>query len=253
MNGIGIDLGADARRSLFGRLAEEEEAYQLARHRTFAQAGVGFADEPQLLLVGLAEAVAQDVNNLKRGRIVAVRGGENLLGRLPEYEFFERAERVDQPGRAAEAMRTDVPALGLKDFAGHVIKCLIRDGVVDEPLPRGLPTVERTPREQHRDGFHETDGPRQPHRSTPAGDDAEFHLRQPELRLAPVVGDAIATGQGELEPAAEARAGNQRHGRDRKRGEVVKDLLPRFDEIARLIRRLELLELGDIRTGNEVA
>ena len=47
----------------------------------------------------------------------------------------------------------------------------------------------------------------------------------------PLVGDAIATGQGELQPAAEACSGDQRHGRDRKRGEGVEDLLPQFDEI----------------------
>ena len=42
--------------SLFGPFAQEEEPHQLARHRTFAQAGVGFADEPQLFLVALTDA-----------------------------------------------------------------------------------------------------------------------------------------------------------------------------------------------------
>ncbi len=212
---IAVGLGTRARK-LFGPFAQKEESHQFAGDRPVTQAGVRLADEAELFLIRLADAVAKDVQDLERRGIVPVGRCQDLLGRLPEHEFFEWIGVVDDAADPLEPKWPHAAPLGTHDFPGDVVECLFGNGVMDEPLPRGLPGVERLAREQHGNGFHESDRSRQADRSAPAGHDAELHLRQPKLRLATFVGDAIAAGEGELESTAEAGAGNQSNGWNRR-------------------------------------
>ena len=91
-----------------------------------------------------------------------------------------------------------------------------RNGAIDQSHRRGLRRRERRAFEDHPQRLPQADESRQPLRAAPAGDQSELHLGEAEFGLRIVAGDAVAAGERELQPAAQARPVDDRDGRARR-------------------------------------
>ena len=149
--------------------------------------------------------------------------------------------------------RTFRPSVA-SSVAGDVVECLVRHGVVHETLARRLSTIEASARSASR-GTASAKPTVSGSRSVPPqpGTIPSITSGKPELRFAAVVGNALAAGERELESAAQAGAGDQRDRGNLERGQIVEDLLAQQHELPGFVGRADLLKLGDVGPGDEVA
>ena len=134
---------------------------------------------------------------------------------------------------------------GKRDGARHQVV----DDAVDEARLQRLGRLDGPARHAHRQRGLHADQPRQPLRAFGAGDDAEVHLRQAELRV--WHGHAVVPGHGHLEAAAERSAVDRHHDR-------LRAVLDAGQEVVHLRRaRLgapdDVLEALDVGAGDEGA
>ena len=137
----------------------------------------------------------------------------------------------------------------LRQFlARRLEQFLARDHFVDQPeLERFLRAVKFA-FENHFRRRVRPDQARQARRAAPGRHEPERRFRQTDPRRRIVGRDAIIAGQRDLVAAAGTGAVNRGDGRDFKRREPVKDLLPFGDEGAQLAGlRLSQQRLADRR------
>jgi hypothetical protein len=100
-------------------------------------------------------------------------------------------------------------------------------------------------------GLANAQQPHRAHRTAKARMDPELHFGKPHRQAAVVGGDAIATGQRQLESATERKAG---YGRDRRAGqgfELIENPLAGADMFEGVGGVAKGRELANVRAGNE--
>ena len=196
---------------LLERGGGEEDLDQLAR-----DVGDGeLAEQLRLALQPLHHAVLEPVldrlQRRERRRVVATRLREDLLPGRPEDQAPAQRVAVEQPPPEATrplAPRAPTARHALRGGDGHVLEDGGVHQLIHDAQPERLPGVLDFAREDDVERRPGTDQPGEPLAAAGPRENAELHFREAELGPGVIGGHAVPAGEGELEPAAEARAVN---------------------------------------------
>ena len=178
------------------------------------------------------------------------------LARLTEYD--RATNRVVIEEQFLRAMLTQV-ALA-RDDATRELLCALNSNraqnarmhqFVHEANLQRLLGAHILPRENHVERGLQSHATRQTLRATRARNQTELHFGEREHRLRCVGSNAIRASERELESTAEAGALNRHHNRHAPLLDARHHRVAKGARILRILRRLELKELIDIRAGNK--
>ena len=124
---------------------------------------------------------------------------------------------------------------------------------IDQPHPGGRRTVHRFAGRRHLDGGPRADQSGEANRASPSRQQAEFHLRAPQRRMARVCGDTQVAGKGKFETASEAGAVDDRHARPWLRREPREKGTARLAQLLDFLRRqgMQSFQAGHVGTGEK--
>src|SRR5256712_2375331 len=217
------------------------------------------AEQLRLALEPRLEAVLQPVlDGVQRGEGRGIMASGLLLHLLPrraEHEPPSQRVAVEQP--AAES----TPPLALRPPAtrhatgggeGDILQDRRVHELVHDAEAERLPGGLDLPGEDDVERGARTDQSRQPLAAARAGEDPELPLRAAELGLGVIGGHAVAAGERELEPAAEASAVNPHGHRLGEARHALEQVLTVGREALRLRGARERDELFDVGARDEV-
>src|SRR2546427_3465115 len=161
----------------------------------------------------LRHAVFQPMlHRLQRGErrgVVAARLREYLLPRGPEDQGPAQWVAVEQPSaEPARPLATRAPATchALRRGDGDVLEDGGMDQLVHDAQTERLLGAFDLAREDDVEGRAGANQPGEPLAAARPRENAKLHFREAELGPGVIGGHAVPAGEGELEPAAEARA-----------------------------------------------
>ena len=188
-------------------------------------------------------------NRVRRGIVLAPRAFGDLLSRLRgddrAHQWIQcQRQRKAEPPRRGKG-NEDAPCRVLHDPRRHAF---VRDA---DPLRTA--GIDRAAREHEVERRRRSGEPRQPFHSAPAGHDAEHHFGQPEPCPGLVDHDPVTAGERQLEPAAQAKAADERHRRIFHCGEALEGVPAALHDRERGGLVADRLELVDVGAGDEPA
>ncbi len=230
-------------------LGQEEDADQVARGRCTGQLHHRAPFGVEAGLDRLAAAALPGADQRVRRRILV------LLGLACDLlDHLRRQQRACQPGVGGPGRRALLErarGAGQGQRHGGVEHHRRRHHLVDQAdaaRGRGRQGAASQHHVHRRRCAHQL---RQSRTAAPAREDAQLGLRQADAGAAVIGGHAVAAGQRQLGAATQAVAVDGRHGRAGQLGQLLVSGLATTDGVVDGAAAVELLELLQVRTGNE--